>query len=289
MEPAELRRRCAKEIQDCYGYFDGEPWLRTAFEAVPREDFVPDLVWWPRQTEDGLYPLLDRAQRPRQWLEAVYRPLAALITQIADGAVRPEKGPTNNGDFTSSISCPAVVVQMLRHLALEPGERVLEIGTGTGYNTALLAQRAARVVSVEIDRGLAAHAVERLGHVVGCAVEVHAEDGEQGWQPGAPYDRIISTAAVRHIPRAWLDQVKPGGVILTPIDTPMGCDALLRLDHCDGRGSARGHLVSGVTFMKLRSQRERGPWHTYGWPRFPDWEFTVSPQNGQRARTRPGS
>lgn len=120
VDSLDLRRRCAKEIAQRYGYFDGRMWLREAFESVPRELFVPDLVWWPHKGQDGRYPVLDRARRPEQWLEAVYRPRAALITQIADGAVKPEDGPTDSNDFTSSISCPAVVVNMLRHLDPQP-------------------------------------------------------------------------------------------------------------------------------------------------------------------------
>ncbi|MEU7159683.1 protein-L-isoaspartate(D-aspartate) O-methyltransferase, partial [Streptomyces chrestomyceticus] len=118
--PAVLREECAAGISR-YGYFDDQEWLRDAFLAVPREHFVPRRVWLPKTGEDGRYPVLDREEQPEQWLRAVYRPLAALITQIADGAVRIEDGPTSNSDFTSSISCPAVVVNMLRHLDPQPG------------------------------------------------------------------------------------------------------------------------------------------------------------------------
>ncbi|MFD0386121.1 hypothetical protein ACFQ2B_38270 [Streptomyces stramineus] len=87
------------------------------------------------------YPLIDRNEKPRAWLKAVYEPGAALITQIDDGTVAPT-GPAD-GAFTSSISSPGVVIELLRHLAPEPGERILEIGTGSGYTTALLAHRPA--------------------------------------------------------------------------------------------------------------------------------------------------
>ncbi|MFH9426528.1 methyltransferase domain-containing protein [Streptomyces sp. NPDC017529] len=288
MDSLDLRRQCAEEITQRYGYFDGRTWLREAFESVPRELFVPDLVWWPHKGQDGRYPVLDRTRRPGQWLEAVYQPRAALITQIADGAVKPEDGPTDHHDFTSSISCPAVVINMLRHLDPQPGERVLEIGTGTGYSAALPARRVAHIVTMEIEDELAQRAGSKLRDA-GCDnVEVRAGDGENGWEPGAPYDRIISTVGVREIPTAWLHQVRPGGIILTPIDTPLHCDALLCLDDCDGRGYGRGRLITDIYFMKLRSQRQRRPWHEYGWPRFPDWEVTVHPENGQRVRTRPG-
>ncbi|WP_327359518.1 rRNA adenine N-6-methyltransferase family protein [Streptomyces sp. NBC_01304] len=287
MDAAALRAQCAEEIATRYGYFDDAAWLRAIFEQVPREHFTPDRVWWPKKGEDGLYPLLDRTTEPNRWLKAVYRPLAALITQISDGEVRPEDGPTDSNDWTSSISCPAVVVNMLRHLNPQPGERVLEIGTGTGYSTALLAERVGHVVSVEIDEELAKRAELRLRELGygDDRVEVHAVDGEHGWKGGAPYDRIISAVGLGMIPTVWLHLVRRGGVILAPLDTPMGSDALVRLDDCDGQGSGRGPLITGVHFMRMRSQRERRPWAEYGWPEWADWEVSIV-QGEQRIRTR---
>ncbi|KOT99378.1 protein-L-isoaspartate(D-aspartate) O-methyltransferase [Streptomyces rimosus subsp. pseudoverticillatus] len=289
-DPADLRRDCAEAIAG-YQYFDEREWLREAFLTVPREHFVPRRVWWPRRGDDGRYPVLDRDEQPGRWLKAVYRPLAALITQIADGAVRIEDGPTSNNDFTSSISCPAVVVNMLRHLAPQAGDRVLEVGTGTGYSTALLCERtgAEHVVTVEIHQALAEQAEERLG-ALGYRPRVVCADGEQGWEPGAPYDRLLSTVGVQEIPPAWLRQVKPGGLVMTPLATPAHCDVLAWL-RPDGQGGADGGLIDTVYFMKTRSQRARKPWPELGWPRWPnwsDWSLTVTPEDGQRLRTRDG-
>ncbi|MET9290804.1 methyltransferase domain-containing protein [Streptomyces sp. NPDC003077] len=273
-----LRVACMERI-DTYGagYFHGRDWLRKAFLAVPREHFVPDRVWWPQRGADGLFPLLDRRVRPRRWIAAVYRPLAALVTQIADGRIRPEDGPTDCAEFTSSISCPAVVVDMLHHLDPRPGDRVLEIGTGTGYNTALLQARvgAGNLDTIEIDEGIAARARTTLG-ARGAVPRVITGDGEYGHAPGAPYDRLLSTAAVREVPRAWLRQVRAGGVIVTPLDTPFNCDALLRLV-CDGAGHATGHLIKGIGFMKLRGQRAPRSYASLGWPPWPSYRVTVGP------------
>ncbi|MEV0442922.1 methyltransferase domain-containing protein [Streptomyces spectabilis] len=114
---------------------------------------------------------------------------------------------------------------MLHHLDPQPGERILETGTGTGYSTALLAARvgAATVTSVEIDKTLAKHAASAL-QAAGHTPRLVVGDGEEGYPPDAPYDRIISTAAVRQLPQAWIDQVRPGGVILAPLDSPFQCD-----------------------------------------------------------------
>ncbi|MGW7549840.1 methyltransferase domain-containing protein [Streptomyces rimosus] len=282
-----LRARCAEEMSHHPRGFNGCGWLRDAFLTVPREHFVPDRVWWPARGEDGRYRLYDRVRQPRAWLKAVYLPGVPLITQIDDGSVAPT-GPAD-GAFTSSISAPGAVVELLRHLAPEPGHTVLEIGTGTGYTTALLAHRAGadHVTTLEIDARLAHHARTRL-HALGLRPHAITGDGEHGHPPRAPYDRILATASVRTVPPAWLDQLCPGGLLLAPLDTPFGHDLLLRLE-ADGPGQAHGRFVAPVEFMRTRAQRTPRPYADLGWP--PDatrdqWQHlhvTVGPA-GQRIR-----
>ncbi|MER5888869.1 methyltransferase domain-containing protein [Streptomyces sp. NPDC001941] len=287
MDAAALRLRCADRIAASARGFGDCDWLREAFLRVPRERFVPDRVWWPHPDPvDGLHHVIDRERAPEAWLRAVYRPQAALITQVADGAVRPEDGPTD-APFTSSVSAPAVVVEMLRHLAPRPGERILEIGAGTGYSAALLARRTGpdRVVTVEIDPALASRA-DAVLRALGAGVEVVPGDGERGHAPGAPYDRLVSTAAVRRVPPAWLHQVRPGGTVLTPLDTPFGSDALARLT-VTSPGRAEGTLVEPVAFMKLRGQRTRRSYGELGWPGWGDYRVTVDGAE-QRIRTGEG-
>ncbi len=241
---------------------------------------MPAQVWIE---EEDRVAVLNRAEQPREWLQAVYRSKQLLVTQIADGRVHPGDEVTEADIFTSSISCPAVVVDMLHYLAPQPGGQVLEIGTGTGYSTALLCHRAgaSNVVSIEIDEGLAQTARDKL-HQLDLHPLVVAGDGEEGYADRGPYDRIISTAAVREVPQAWLHQAHEGTVIITPIDTPFGCDGLLRLV-CDGRGSAQGRLHDGLLFMKLRGQRERRRYADLGWPEWNQIEVSVSPE-GLRTR-----
>lgn len=260
-----LRQRCLEQMEaDPRNYFGGLAWLREAFMAIPREHFVPTRVWWPRPGVDGLYKLIDRDETPNAWLKAVYRLRTPLVTQIDDGAV-PASGPAT-GWFTSSISCITVVIEMLRHLAPRPGERILEIGTGTGYSSALLAHRTGpgTVTSIEIDPHIAAHARQRHS-ALGADVHTITGDGELGHPAAAPYDRIVSMASVRRIPPAWLRQLRPGGVLVVPLDTPFGWD-LTVLFTGTGHGAAVGRPVATVEFMRVRGQRGARPHGELGWP-----------------------
>ncbi|XMN04722.1 hypothetical protein ACK8N7_00960 [Streptomyces griseobrunneus] len=105
--------------------FGNAAWLRDIFLSVHREHFVPARVWWPSPRADGLHSLIDWAERPNAWLKAVYSTGAPLITQLDDGRV-PPAGPAK-GHFSSSISSSGVIIELLRHLAPRPGERVLEL------------------------------------------------------------------------------------------------------------------------------------------------------------------
>jgi protein-L-isoaspartate O-methyltransferase len=151
---------------------------------------------------------------------------------------------------------PAVVAQMLAALQVGPGMRVLEIGTGTGYNAALLAHRlgAGNVVSVEVDPAVATHARRALAAAGFGGVRVVSADGAQGYLPQAPYDRVISTVAVTEVPLAWVAQTRPGGLVLTPWGNPYYRGGLLALTVHPG-AAATGRIVGPASFMWLRAQR----------------------------------
>ncbi|MFH0246202.1 methyltransferase domain-containing protein [Streptomyces sp. HK10] len=222
------------------------PWIRRAVGALPRHRFAPDRLWsWDGSA--GVYVPVDRAADPGRWAAEVYAgPDAPAVIQITGGRA------------SSSLSCPAVVVDMLDSLLLEPGRRVLELGTGTGWNTALLAHRAGpdRVTSVEVDPQLAAAARERLA-AAGTRVEVRVGDGTAGWPQGAPYDRVIATYAVEEVPWAWVEQTRPGGRIVTPWGR-LGHVALTIAP--DGR-SASGWVQGLAQFMPARGTDPGAPFH----------------------------
>ncbi|MGH3326400.1 MAG: methyltransferase domain-containing protein [Streptomycetales bacterium] len=190
--------------------------------------------------------LIDRVVDPRGWEQAVASdiPLTTHHSAGRDGGRVPR----------SSCSMPYMVATMLAHLDARPPMRVLEVGTGTGWNAALLAARLgeANVTTVELDSqiaGEAEHAVAAAGYrphlVVG--------DGAAGHPPGAPYDRVIATCAVQQLPAAWLAQTRPGGIILTPWGTPYHNGVLLRLE-VQPDGHAVGRVVDDATFMWISSQ-----------------------------------
>ena len=154
-----------------------------------------------------------------------------------------------------TISQPFIVALMTELLALEPDAVVLEIGTGSGYQTAVLARLARQVYSVERIPELAEAAAHRLRELGYPNVEVRTGDGGQGWEEYAPFDGIIVTAAAADIPPALVRQLKPGGRMVVPVGAQYQTQDL-RLLHKDERGMAYGRSVLPVVFVPLVRNRE---------------------------------
>ncbi|WP_162890312.1 methyltransferase domain-containing protein [Streptomyces olivoreticuli] len=225
------------------GFLD--PGWEETLRTVRREDFVPDRVW----VRDGnAYRPVRRADAPDHWQTLVYED-TALVTQVEDPSAE-------NLVPSSSASMPRVVALMLTELRVRAGMKVLEIGTGTGYNAALLAHRLGdrNVTSVEVDPVTAGGARDAL-KAAGYTPSVITGDGTEGWAPGAPYDRVIATCAVHRVPWAWAEQAASGGEILFPWGTDLHNGVLVRLT---ANGStASGPVVGDSAFMWLRAQAPR--------------------------------
>ncbi len=242
----------AEEITRQGGFAD--PVWREVFFRVPRHRFVPDWVW--ARLEDGSRLAISRtdgdAYDREHWWRIVYGD-NSVVTQVDDG-LKPAPGAV--GEYpTSSTSQPSAVIRMLEMLNVEDGQRVLEIGTGTGWNAALLCARLGddRVTTVEIDPDLTERARAALTGL-GYRPSVVCGDGEQGYLPNASYDRVIVTAAAQCVPYPWVEQTRPGGLIVLPWGRGFSTESLVRLT-VTGDGSASGRFVGQVGFMWLRGQR----------------------------------
>ena len=153
-----------------------------------------------------------------------------------------------------TISQPYIVAVMTDALTCAPGQKVLEIGTGSGYQAAVLQRVGAHVFSIEIIPALAKSAAARLNTLGYDAVQVRTGDGYYGWPEHAPFDRIIVTAAASHIPPSLIDQLARGGRMLIPVGGPFAVQELLLVEkHADGALRTRSLLP--VQFVPLTGGR----------------------------------
>jgi len=148
-----------------------------------------------------------------------------------------------------TISQPYVVAYMTEHLAVQPDHRVLEVGTGSGYQAAVLSRLAREVVTIERYRTLADQAQERLRALGYDNVDVVVGDGFAGVPGRAPYDRIIVTAAAEIVPETLLDQLAENGVMILPLGSQNGSQHLIKLTKSQ-TGTRRENLIP-VRFVPM--------------------------------------
>ena len=161
--------------------------------------------------------------RRARWLSGAYAD-APLATRVRDG------------ELISSSSQPSLMAHMLDALRVRDGDRVLEIGAGTGYNAALLAHRLgeARVTTVDLDPEITEAARRHLA-AAGFRPAVIRGDGARGCPARAPYDRIIATCALPSVPSAWLGQCRAGALVLMPLATGLIVLRVRDARHAEGR------------------------------------------------------
>ncbi len=159
-------------------------------------------------------------------------------------------------DAGQTISQPLIVALMTHLLDPQPGDVVLEVGTGSGYQAAVLAELVTRVYSVEIVEELAPSAAEVLARLGYDNVTVRAGDGYAGWPEHAPFDGIIVTAAAPEIPPPLLQQLKPGGKLVIPVGEEHGYQELLLVEVGDN-GEVRERSMLPVRFVPLTGERRQ--------------------------------
>lgn len=160
-----------------------------------------------------------------------------------------DNGPLPIGEG-QTISQPYIVALMTDLLVPEPGDIILEVGTGSGYQAAILSRLVRQVYSIEIVDVLAAEARDRLQRLGYGNVEVRAADGYHGWIEHAPFDGIIVTAAAAVIPEPLIEQLKPGGRLVIPLGQPYDYQELMLVEKLpDQRVETRSIL--GVAFVPL--------------------------------------
>jgi protein-L-isoaspartate(D-aspartate) O-methyltransferase len=216
--PQELRDRLVAELRDQAMLRDDT--VARALATVPRHLFLP-----------GVEPEEAYADK-------------AVVTKWDAG-----------GQPVSSASQPAIVALMLQQLAVLPGQRVLEIGAGTGYNAALLAWLtgpSGHVTTVDLDADTVAGAREHLAAAGAGQVEVVQTDGGLGWPLSAPYDRIILTVGAPDITPAWAGQLAPGGRLVLPLSLRSGLQYSIAFDQAGDHLESVSVLPCG--FMRLRGE-----------------------------------
>lgn len=160
-----------------------------------------------------------------------------------------ENGPLPIG-YRQTISQPYIVALMTDLLTLQPEHQVLEVGTGSGYQTAILARLCSQVYTLERIPELSQQAVERLEHLQYNNIQARVANGYSGWPEHAPYDGIIVTAAASHIPGTLVEQLKPGGKMVIPIGLPHLHQILMLLSK-DKNQNIKTRDILDVAFVPL--------------------------------------
>ncbi|KUM99696.1 methyltransferase [Streptomyces yokosukanensis] len=239
---AVARAALVREI-DADGTFADDPVWREAFAAVPRHLFVPYYYVAGRRGPERRWGESPGREARERWLRGAYADVP-LATRLRDG------------ELLSSSSQPSLMARMLVALRVADGDRVLEVGAGTGYNAALLAHRLGDddlVTTVDLEPEITESARRHLD-AAGCHPAVVTGDGARGVLERAPFDRIIATCELSTVPRAWLAQCRPGARILAPLAT-----GLLTLTVRDAAHAEGVFLPTAAYFVPLRGEGRAEP------------------------------
>ena len=188
-------------------------------------------------------------------------PIAARVLAVMNKVPRHEFVPPGQRPFAyenrplpigygQTISQPFIVAAMTELMNLKPGDTVLEIGTGSGYQAAVLAELTRSVYTIEVVEPLAQQATARLKRLGYAGVQTRAGDGYFGWPEAGPFDAIMVTAAAAHIPPPLLRQLKPGGRMVIPVGAPFTTQQLLLIEKSSD-GTVKTRQMMPVRFVPL--------------------------------------
>lgn len=197
--------------------------------------------------------LRQRGIRDRQVLRAMETVPRTMFVQpaLSEHAYADRALPISCGQ---TISQPFIVAYMTQQLELDHTHKVLEIGMGSGYQTAVLARIARRVYTIDRYRTLVAAAEARIQALGIANVTAMPGDGAVGWKEQAPFDRIMVTAAADTIPKALVDQLAPGGIMIIPVGAAQGEQKLVRVEK-DAKGKVTEKPLIAVRFVPLVAGR----------------------------------
>jgi len=243
---------------------DPPPPCETPPHAAAPPARPEEMTLQPRRPRDWSPPKFTARQAERQAMvevirrygltdEAVLGVMAAVPrhefvpADLAPSAYADTPLPIGHGQ---TISQPYIVAEMTHQLRLTPGAKVLEIGTGSGYQAAVLAHLAPKVFSIEIVRPLAQEAAKRLARLGYGVVRVRYGDGFYGWPEEAPFDAIIGTCVAGEVPPPLIQQLKPGGRMVIPLGERDGAQDLALIEK-DAEGKVTRRSLLPVRFVPL--------------------------------------
>ena len=223
--------------------------LGTASGAAGQEE-----VWAARRRAMVEAQIAARGVKDRRVLAAMAKVPRHLFIPPAlwDEAYADYPLPIGEGQ---TISQPYIVAFMTDALALKPGDKVLEVGTGSGYQAAVLAELAGDVYSIEIVAELAARASQTLKALGYGQVHVRQGDGYFGWPEAAPFDAVMITAAAPRVPPALIAQLKDGGRLILPLEHPDGYQVLTLVTKAGGKTTSRA--VLDVRFVPMTGEARK--------------------------------
>ena len=211
--------------------------VEKAFRTTPRHMFINYLP--PRYSKDGKsWSSCEPSQIPDTYLNIIYSETDAILQKCG---------------FRTKSSAPNIMATMLEALELEEGLKVLEIGTGSGYNAALLSAMVGstgEVFTIERQDNAVKNVLKSLNRMEFSNVKVVCGDGSVGYSTFAPYHRIITTASIYDIPPSWLDQLCDGGIIVAPVWMAPGRMPILKL--VKHSNELHGYFIGNSSFMHLQ-------------------------------------